>query len=114
LARRSPESAIVNPPPISRRRIDAELRSLLRARGRDDLAGDALDRVSYTDDGTTLYIHVLPKPSWPYRRPGQAYVLAFADKDQLRTLAQHRELLRDAWLLLHDEIDDLIRWFDGQ
>lgn len=99
--------------PHSVRGIERELRSLLRQRGRGDLVTKAVDRVAYTDDGATLYIHVYPKLSWSHRRPGQAYVLAFADKAGLRDLAQHRALLREAWLMLHDEIDDLVRWFDG-
>jgi len=86
---------------------------MLAARGRHDLGRDALDRVVFTDDGSTLYVHVLPKPSWPLRRPGQAYVLAYADKTELRSLADYRALLREAWLLLHDEIEDIIRWFEG-
>jgi hypothetical protein len=99
--------------PVSLHGVESELRSLLRERGRSDLERDALDHIAYTDDGATLYVHVLPKASWSHRKPGQAYVLAFADKDRLRTLARHRDLLHEAWLLLHDEIDDLVRWFDG-
>jgi hypothetical protein len=98
---------------MSLRRIQRELVGLLHERGRDDLARDALDRVAYTDDGSTVYVHVFAKPSWPRRRPGQAYPLAFADHDQLGSLTRHRELLRDAHLLLGDEIGDIVNWFDG-
>jgi len=87
--------------------------SLLAGRDRRDLAREALDRVAFTDDGSTLYVHVLAKASWPRRHPGQAYVLAYADKTELRSLADYRALLREAWLLLYDEIDDIIRWFQG-
>jgi len=82
--------------------------------GRTDLSRNALERVAYTDDGTTLYVHVLPKPAWSLLRAGRAYVLAFADKQQLRTIAEHRQLLQDALLLMYDEIGDIIRWFDGR
>lgn len=99
--------------PASLRRIERELVGMLHARGRDELAREALDGVRYTDDGTTLYVHIFAKPSWSRVRPGQAYVLAFADRAELGSLAAHRALLREAWLLLHDEIDDIIRWFDG-
>jgi hypothetical protein len=87
---------------------------MLSSRGREDLARDALDGVRDTDDGTTLYVHIYPKSSWPRRRPGQAYVLAFADKDYLRTLSRYRDLLHEARLLLQDDIDDIVRWFDGK
>lgn len=77
------------------------------------MASDALDRVVFTDDGSTIYVHVLPKASWPRQRPGRAYVLAYADKTLPCTLAQFRSLVWEAWLLLHDDIGDIIRWFDG-
>lgn len=95
-------------------RLTLETNALLRARGRDDLARDALDGVRYTDDGSTIYVHVFAKPSWPKRRPGQAYVLAFADHADLRSLAGFRELLHEAWLQLHDEIGDLTWWLEGR
>lgn len=99
---------------ISLRRLRQDLESLLRSRGREDLARDALDGIRYTDDGTTLYVHIFPNPMWPHRRLGQAYVLAFVDHGERMTLMEHRDLLREAWLLLQDEIDDIIKWFDGR
>lgn len=87
---------------------------MLRERNRADLVEQALGDVAYTDDGSTLYVHILPNPAWPHRNAGQAYALAYADYALVATLAQHREFLREAWLLLHDEIDDIIRWFDGR
>ena len=108
----SPRSGGIGP--VSLRRLRGELIALLRGRGRDDLALEALGEVTYTDDGSTLYVHILPNPAWPHRRAGQAYALAYADYAQVATLEQHREFLREAWLLLHDEIDDIIRWFDGR
>lgn len=98
---------------MSLRALRSELIALLRARNREDLVQGALEDVVYTDDGSTLYIHILPKATWPRRRPGQAYVLAFADHPQVRSLSQHRALLEDAWFLLHDEIAGIVRWFDG-
>jgi hypothetical protein len=59
-------------------------------------------------------VHVLAKASWPHRRPGQAYPLAFADKSTLCTLRDYRVLLWEAWQLLHDEIDGICHWFDGR
>jgi hypothetical protein len=99
---------------LSLRRITEDLRSLLVERRRADLSEEALDRVGFTDDGTTIYVHVLPKTSWKRLSPGRAYVLAFADKVDLTTLADVRAMLCDARLLAHDDIDDIIRWFDGR
>jgi hypothetical protein len=99
---------------VSLHRIEARLRTLLRDRGRSDLERLALDRVGFTDDGTSLYVHVLAKASWPHRRPGQAYVLAFAEKVNLTRLSDMRALLHDAGLQLEDEVEDIIRWFDGK
>jgi hypothetical protein len=90
------------------------LAEALRTRGRRDLAEQALSRVAYTDDGSTIYVHIFARPEWPRLRPGQAYVLAFADKRDLQCLRQYRDLLRDAWLQLEDEIEDIIRWLDGR
>ena len=98
---------------MSLHRIEADLRSLLSEHGREDLIRDAAGRVAYTDDGTTLYVHILPEATWDRLRPGQAYVLAFANKSDLPKLSDHRQLLREARLLLYDDIDDIIRWLDG-
>ncbi len=99
--------------PHSLRSVEQALRSLLRARSRTDIDREALERVAFTDDGSTLYVHIFAKPAWPHRRPGQAYVLSFAEKRDLRRLSDARALLREAWLQLQDEIEDVIRWFDG-
>jgi len=99
--------------PHSLHAIAEALRALLRAHGRGDLAADAVGRVAFTDDGTTVYVHIFARDDWPLRRPGQAYVLAFAEKRELQHLSQFRDLLREAWLRLQDDIDLVIRWFDG-
>lgn len=98
---------------MSLRRIGDELRTLLRDQGREDLAERAFDRVAYTDDGATVYVHVFAKPTWTPVRRGRAYVLAFADHAELCSLASFRELNREASLQLADEVSDIIRWFDG-
>jgi hypothetical protein len=88
------------------------LRALLSARSRSDLATTAVGRVAFTDDGSTLYVHLLPRPEWIGERSGQAFVLAAADKDELPRLSGMRALVHEAELLLHDEIDHIVRWLD--
>jgi hypothetical protein len=99
---------------LSLRRLTSELRLLLQEYGRSDLAAGALDRVGFTDDGTTLYVHILPKADWQPLSSGKAYVLAFADRADLSSLSEIRALLNDARLLQRDDIGDIIRWFDGR
>ncbi len=99
---------------MSLRRIERELREALRQAGRHDLAGQALAGVRFTDDGSTIYIHVFAKPEWPRVRPGDALVLAHADHPELRTCAQWRDFLEEARLYLHDELPRVIRWLEGR
>jgi hypothetical protein len=99
---------------LSLSRLTRDLQSLLVERGRADLTAEALDRVGFTDDGTTLYVHILPKAGWKRLGPGKAYVLAFAGKSDLASLASVRALLLDAAMLARDDIDAIIRWFDGR
>jgi hypothetical protein len=99
---------------LSLRRLTHELRELLAESGRSDLSKSALDRVGFTDDGTTLYVHILPKAGWKRLGTGRAYVLAFAGKDDLASLAEMRLLLREASMRQYDDIDAIIRWFDGR
>ena len=107
-------TAPIDREPHSLRALAGVLRALLSARGRSDLASNAFGHIAYTDDGTTIYVHVLARPDWPLRRPGQAFVLASADKRDLQHRAQFRDLLHEAWLRLQDDIDRVIRWFDGR
>ncbi len=99
---------------MSLRRIERELRKALRQAGRHDLAEQALAGVRFTDDGSTIYIHVFAKPAWSRVRPGDALVLAHADHDELRTCAQWRAFLEEARLYLHDELPRVIRWLEGR
>jgi hypothetical protein len=100
--------------PVSVHGIERELRRRLRSAGRADLAEAALDRVGLTDDGSTIYVHIWMRPHWRHYRGGDVYPLAFADHPDLRTLAQWRGFLHEARLLLHDDFNRIVQWFDGR
>ena len=97
---------------MSLRRIERELRQAIRRSRRPHLE-QGLDRVGWTDDGGTVYVHIFAREDWPDIRPGDAFVLANADYPDLRTCAGMRELLEEARLYLHDEVDKVLRWFEG-
>ena len=98
---------------MSLRRIERELRLAIRRSSRPELEA-GLDRVGWTDDGGTVYVHVFTKPEWSRVPPGDVFVLANADYPDLRTCAGMRELLEEARLYLHDETDRVLRWLDGR
>lgn len=98
---------------MSLRRIERELRLAIRASARPDLEA-GLDRVGWTDDGGTIYVHVFAKPEWTLVPQGDAFVLANADYPDLRTCAGMRELLEEARLYLHDETARVLRWLEGR
>jgi hypothetical protein len=93
--------------------IARDLRRRLVAAGRDDLALRALDGVRFTDDGSTVYVHIFKQPSWHSYRPGDAYPLAFVDHPDLRRLSDWRAFLHEARLLLNDDFGRILAWLDG-
>jgi hypothetical protein len=95
-------------------RIARELRSGLRRIGRRDLDEQALAGVTFTDDGGTIYVHVMARADWPHVRPGDALVLANADYPDLQTCSQWRDFFEDARLYLHDEFARVVRWLEGR
>jgi hypothetical protein len=98
---------------VSLHRVERELREAIRRSSRPELEA-GLERVGWTDDGSTLYVHIFARPEWRRVRPGAAFVLATADHVDLRTLADMRKLLEEARLYLHDETDRVLRWLDGR
>ena len=98
---------------MSLRRIERELRSLIRRSDRPELEA-GLDRVGWTDDGGTVYVHIFAAPDWESVRAGDAFVLASADYQDLRTCSALRELLEEARLYLHDEAGKVLRWLEGR
>lgn len=94
--------------------LERELRRLLHERGRDDLlgAGD----IALTDDGGTIYVHLLPRAGWPHRAQGRAYVLAYEDYVPKGTSAMfcYRWLMGEARTSLRENTDGIIRWLEGK
>lgn len=94
--------------------LERELERLLAQRGRDDLllAGN----VAFTDDGGTIYVHVLPRPGWPHRAQGRAFVLSWEDyvPDGSDAMYCYRWLVTEAKISLRDNLDDVIRFLEGK
>ena len=94
--------------------LERELRSLLSAHDRPDLleAGD----VALTDDGGTIYVHLLPRPGWPHRAQGRAFVLAWEDyaPGGSGVMYCYRWLIGEARRSLRENIRDIIRWLEGR
>lgn len=94
--------------------LERELRRLLTDEGREDLhvAGD----IAFTDDGGTIYVHLLPRPGWPHRAQGRAFVLAWEDyvPEGSDSMYCYRWLIGEARTHLRDNISDVIRWLDGK
>ena len=98
---------------MSLHRIERELREAIRRSSRPELEA-GLKRVGWTDDGSTLYVHIFARPAWQRIRRGDGFDLAAADHADLHTLADMRALLEEARLYLHDETDRVLRWLDGR
>ncbi|HZQ35243.1 MAG TPA: hypothetical protein VFD32_04870, partial [Dehalococcoidia bacterium] len=99
---------------VSVRGIERELRRRLRESGHAELAASAVEGVTLTDDGSTVYVHIFMRPDWPQFREGDAYPLAFADHPELQSLAAWRALLREAQLLLRDDFPRIVQWLEGR
>jgi hypothetical protein len=90
------------------------LREELAGRGREDLVAQAVDRIAFTDDGSTIYVHVYPRADWPGKAPGRAYVLAWHDYTDIQRLDCFRWLISEAKLNLRDHADQIARWLEGR
>ena len=96
--------------------LERELRDLLAERGRDDLARDAVGAITLTDDGGTIYVHLLPREGWPHRAQGRAFVLAWEDYAPAgRGLMYcYRWLIGEAKRSLRENVDKIARWLEGR
>ncbi len=94
--------------------LERELERLLSERGRDDLLEAA--NIGYTDDGGTIYVHVLPRPGWPHRAQGRAFVLSWEDyaPPGSDSMFCYRWLITEARTSLRDNLDDVIRFLEGK
>jgi len=94
--------------------LERELRRLLSDQGRDDLldAGD----ITLTDDGGTIYVHLLPRPGWPHRAQGRAYVLAYEDYVPNGSSAMYcyRWLMGEARRSMRENAPEIVRWLEGR
>jgi len=102
--------------PMALRFLERELHGLLAERGHDDLATEAVGPVAFTDDGGTIYVHLLPKEGWPNRAQGRAFVLAwegYAPGGSGRMYC-YRWLVREARMSLRENVDMIIRWLEGR
>ncbi len=96
--------------------LERELRRLLVDRGREELAHAALGAISFTDDGGTIYVHLLPKEGWPNRAPGRAFVLAWEDyvPDGSDRMYCFRWLISEARTSIRENVEVIARWLEGR
>jgi hypothetical protein len=96
--------------------LERELKRLLASKGRDDLAESAVGSVEFTDDGGTIYLHVLPRKGWPHKAQGRAYVLAWEDYAPEGSSIRYcyRWLVREGRQAMAENVDDIIRWLEGR
>jgi hypothetical protein len=101
---------------VALRFLEREVRALLAERGRGDLADAAAGSVGLTDDGVTIYVHLHPKPGWPGRAQGRAFVLAWEDYAPEGASRMHcyRWLAGEARRSMAENADKIIRWLDGR
>lgn len=96
--------------------LERELQALLLERGREDIATQAVGAVTFTDDGGTIYVHLLPKEGWPQRAQGRAFVLAWEDYAPEGSGRMHcyRWLIGEARTSLRENADTIVRWLEGR
>jgi hypothetical protein len=99
---------------VALRFLERELAALLRERGREDLA--EAGTVTFTDDGGTVYLHLLPRPGWPHKAQGRAYVLAWEDyaPPGADRMYCYRWLVQEGRRAMREGVDDIIRWLEGR
>ena len=94
--------------------LERELRRLLTDAGRTDLL--EAGTIELTDDGGTIYVHLLPRPDWPNRAQGRAWVLAWEDYAPKKSdkMYCYRWLIREARTSLRENVGEVIRWLEGK
>jgi hypothetical protein len=99
---------------VALRFLERELRRLFAEREREDLFEAA--EICLTDDGGTIYVHLMPRPGWPHRAQGRAYVLSWEDYAPAGSDAMYcyRWLAGEARASMRDNIDGIIRWLEGR
>lgn len=95
--------------------LERELRRELAALGREKLMEAAVDGIGFTDDGSTIYVHLFPKEG-SAKAQGRAFVLAWQDyaPDPAQRLDCYRWLIGEARLSLRDSAAEIARWLEGR
>ena len=70
--------------------------------------------MAFTDDGSTIYVHLFPRADWPHKAPGRAYVLAWHDYTDVQRLGCFRWLVNEAKLNPRNHVGDIVRWLEGR
>jgi hypothetical protein len=96
--------------------LERELGRLLASHGRPELGEQAVGAVTFTDDGGTIYVHILPKAGWPHRAQGRAFVLAWEDyaPEGSRRMYCYRWLVNEARTSMRDNVAEIARWLEGR
>ena len=96
--------------------LERELQQLLSEQGQAHLAEQAMGAVTFTDDGGTIYVHILPKEGWPHRAQGRAFVLAWEDYVPEGSDRMHcyRWLVNEARTSLNENAEQIARWLEGR
>jgi hypothetical protein len=94
--------------------LERELRRLLSEEGREDLL--EAGKIELTDDGGTIYVHLMPRPGWPLKAQGRAYVLAYEDYAPPGSgiMYCYRWLMGEARRSMRENRGDMIRWLEGK
>ncbi len=95
--------------------LERELGRTLATLGREDLMARAVGSIELTDDGETVYVHLLPKEGWPRRAQGRAYVLAWEDyaPEGTQRMYCYRWLVREAKRSIGENGEKIVRWLEG-
>lgn len=96
--------------------LERELRRTLAGLGKEDLAGLAVGGIELTDDGETIYVHLLPKKGWRGRAQGRAYVLAWEDyaPEGADRMYCYRWLVAEARRSIGENGEKIVRWLEGK
>lgn len=96
--------------------LKRELGRVLAGLGREDLLERAVGSIALTDDGETVYVHLLPKEGWSGRAQGRAYVLAWEDyaPPGSQRMYCYRWLVGEAKRSIGENGEKIARWLEGK
>jgi hypothetical protein len=96
--------------------LERELQVMLSGSGHRELAEKAVGAIAFTDDGGTIYVHLLPKVGWPHRAQGRAFVLAWEDytPEGSEKMYCYRWLIQEARASLRENLELITRWLEGR